>query len=355
MNKKGLALMIIFCLSLLPQCYAVSPYSNIVTNNNNVGTDDGTDDASFDDHYSQTSALAYTAMRIYLNNYDAVNMDPNMKCLKDLKKFFNANNVNCYIDDDHPIKNLAPGDIVALNGDDGRIYMMYIGRDASGNFLLEDYDELIVCNADTFKKIYRKDAIVIDDDGYIQKIEMTTRVYNLDNSTTQFPKSKIVVTNKLGLKGASGTVTYCSVSKKLIEIWNVAASDPYIISLANQITSGKNTNEDKSKAIFAWVDNHIAYEQYKDSKYGPIGTITAKSGNCCDQARLVVALNRAAGVEAIYAHVKSTKKAGGHVWPKTKSNNGHLWIHTDTSTKGSYFGKNPRPNKSFVTYIDLMF
>ena len=51
-----------------------------------------------------------------------------------------------------------------------------------------------------------------------------------------------------------------------------------------------------------FVKTQIRYERYSNSKKGAAKTLLAKKGNCCDQAHLLVALWRAAGIDARYAH-----------------------------------------------------
>ena len=52
-----------------------------------------------------------------------------------------------------------------------------------------------------------------------------------------------------------------------------------------------------------FVQFDIAYELYANTKKGAVKTLRARKGNCADQAHLLVALFRAAGIPARYVHV----------------------------------------------------
>ena len=57
-----------------------------------------------------------------------------------------------------------------------------------------------------------------------------------------------------------------------------------------------------AKNIFYFVRNTIKYQDYSDTKKGAFKTLEDGCGNCCDQAHLLVALLRTAGIPTYYAH-----------------------------------------------------
>ena len=57
--------------------------------------------------------------------------------------------------------------------------------------------------------------------------------------------------------------------------------------------------------IYYYVRNNIAYEDYSNTRRGAFKTLQDKKGNCCDQAHLLVALLRTAGIPTYYAHGKN--------------------------------------------------
>lgn len=81
---------------------------------------------------------------------------------------------------------------------------------------------------------------------------------------------------------------------------NCQSNNPTIIALAKSITMGSTNTNSKATALFNWVRDNIDYSFYYNSKNGALGTLTAKTANCCDTANLLVALSRAAGIPARY-------------------------------------------------------
>ena len=57
-----------------------------------------------------------------------------------------------------------------------------------------------------------------------------------------------------------------------------------------------------AKNIFHYVRDNIRYEDYSNTRKGAFKTLQDKAGNCCDQAHLLVALLRTAGIPTYYAH-----------------------------------------------------
>ena len=111
-----------------------------------------------------------------------------------------------------------------------------------------------------------------------------------------------------------------------------------IKNLAAKLTKGLNTTEQKAQAIYNYVRDEIDYSYYANSKYGASGTLSAGSGNCVDQASLVVALCRASGIHARYSHAKgctfSSGLVTGHVWAQILVNG--VWYSADaTSVRNS--------------------
>ena len=77
---------------------------------------------------------------------------------------------------------------------------------------------------------------------------------------------------------------------------NCQVDDPSIQRKARSL-KGK-TEEETARNIFKYVQTQIRYERYANSKKGAAKTLLTRKGNCCDQAHLLVALWRAAGINA---------------------------------------------------------
>ena len=127
---------------------------------------------------------------------------------------------------------------------------------------------------------------------------------------------------------------------------------PFIKELAANITKNLTQNNVTSrveiaKTIYKWMHSHVKYEKpmYYDSKHYAVETAILGKGNCCDQARLFIALCRAAGIPhnaTEFVHSGSVQFAGGntygHVWPVLTLENGTKVI-CDTSSSSSKLGK----------------
>ncbi len=113
-----------------------------------------------------------------------------------------------------------------------------------------------------------------------------------------------------------------------------------IKDLANKLTKGLTTTDAKALAIYNYVRDEIDYSYYANSKHGAAGTLSAGSGNCVDQASLVVALCRAAGIHARYSHAKgctfSSGLVTGHVWAQILVNG--VWYSADATSSRNQLG-----------------
>lgn len=114
----------------------------------------------------------------------------------------------------------------------------------------------------------------------------------------------------------AGCTDFTTYSNYLISTPNCQVNDSQIKALAAKITRGKISKYEKAVRIFNWVRDNIKYSYYYNTKYGALGTLSKRIGDCCDMANLLVALERAAGIPARYEHVKAKFRNGhwyGHV------------------------------------------
>ena len=113
-----------------------------------------------------------------------------------------------------------------------------------------------------------------------------------------------------------------------------------ITNLAKSLTKGLNSTDAKALAIYNYVRDEIDYSYYADSRYGASGTLSQGSGNCVDQASLVVALCRASGIHARYAHAQgctfSSGLVTGHVWAQVLVNG--VWYSADATSSRNSLG-----------------
>ena len=187
------------------------------------------------------------------------------------------------------------------------------------------------------------------------------------NNDNYMPNYVTVTTGSSSTGGASVTGnglnqvnTETSLSKYLQATTNCQVNDATIKAKAAELTSGLTTELAKAKAIFNYVRDYVSYSFYYNTKYGAVNTLKYKTGNCVDQAHLVVALSRAAGLEARYVLgtcVFSSGSTYGHVWAQVLV--GNQWYVADaTSTRNSFGVVNNWNTNSFSlhgTYVSLSF
>ncbi|MEN6291707.1 MAG: transglutaminase domain-containing protein [Methanobacterium sp.] len=120
---------------------------------------------------------------------------------------------------------------------------------------------------------------------------------------------------------------------------NCQSTDPKIIALAQKITTGLTNPLDKTKAIFKYVRDIYDYAFYYNTRYGAVGMLNQKAGNCTDDSHLINALNRAVGIPARYHHVKAQFKSGvyGHTVPEAWING--KWYREDATNNANEFDR----------------
>ena len=120
---------------------------------------------------------------------------------------------------------------------------------------------------------------------------------------------------------------------------NCQSTSPTIKVLAASITSGTSSTYQKGVDLFNWVRNNIGYSFYYNTKYGALGTLSAKTGNCVDTTHLLIALSRAAGIPARYVSGVCQFNSGtwyGHVWAQIYVNG--KWYNADAISLNNQFG-----------------
>jgi hypothetical protein len=120
---------------------------------------------------------------------------------------------------------------------------------------------------------------------------------------------------------------------------STTANTSSVKALASSLTRGVSSQYKKGTKVFNWVRDHISYSFYYNTKYGASGTLKHRTGNCADQAHLVVALARSAGLQARYVHVNAKFTSGhwyGHVYAQIKANG--KWYTADPTSSRNSFG-----------------
>ena len=141
--------------------------------------------------------------------------------------------------------------------------------------------------------------------------------------------SKLNPLNTIGdLAAYLAASTNCDVNNALIK------------ELVSKLTKKCKTDKEKANAIYTYVRDTISYSFYYDTKYGAVGTLKAKTGNCVDHTHLLVAMFRASGLAARYVHGTCTFSSGstyGHVWSQVLI--GNTWTVADATSSRNSLGK----------------
>jgi len=139
---------------------------------------------------------------------------------------------------------------------------------------------------------------------------------------------------------------------------NCQVTSTEIRSLAASITRGLTSVTAKATAIFNWVRDNISYSFYYNTRYGAVGTLKNRTGNCVDITHLLVALSRASGIAARYVHATCTFVSGntyGHVWAQLYINGS--WVNGDASSNMNSLGVIKNWNSASIKgyYAELPF
>ena len=161
-------------------------------------------------------------------------------------------------------------------------------------------------------------------DEDIMPAYVTIKTLSSDSSSSSSLNSKNTISDLAEYLAAS---TNCQVDNSKIK------------QLVNKLTKGLTSDTAKAEAIYNYVRDTISYSFYYDTRYGAVGTLDAKTGNCVDHSHLLVAMYRAAGLPARYAHGTCTFSSGtyGHVWTQVLI--GDTWIVSDATSARNSFGK----------------
>ena len=161
-------------------------------------------------------------------------------------------------------------------------------------------------------------------DNNIMPAYVAIKSLTSSSSSTSSLNSKNTITNLAAYLAAS---TNCQVNNTKIK------------QLVTKLTQGLTTDKEKATAIYNYVRDTISYSFYYDTKYGAVGTLNSKKGNCVDHSHLLVAMYRTAGLAARYVHGTCTFTSGtyGHVWTQVLI--GDTWVVSDATSPRNSFGK----------------
>ncbi len=182
----------------------------------------------------------------------------------------------------------------------------------------------------------------LGDIGYDGIVYAFTRVLVYYGMMDQLPSSVSIKSLTLYESQSSldSSNTISDLSAYLASSPNCQVTNEQIVALAEELTKGLTNSLDKATAIYNYVRDTISYSFYYDTKYGAVGTLNSKTGNCVDHSHLLIALFRAADLPARYVHgtcVFSSGSTYGHVWTQVLI--GDTWVVCDATSTRNSFGK----------------
>ena len=178
--------------------------------------------------------------------------------------------------------------------------------------------------------------------GYKGLVYAFARVDAFYNSNGRLP-SYVSIDSLSGSSSTSSNVnsknTISNLAAYLAASTNCQVNNTKIKELVTKLTKGLSSDHAKAKAIFNYVRDTISYSFYYDTKYGAVGTLNSKTGNCVDHSHLLVAMYRTANLPARYAHGTCTFSSGstyGHVWAQVLL--GDTWTVSDATSSRNSLG-----------------
>ena len=133
---------------------------------------------------------------------------------------------------------------------------------------------------------------------------------------------------------------------------NCQVNNAAIKNVVNSLTAGLTSDKEKATVIYNYVRDQISYSFYYDTRYGAAGTLNARTGNCVDQAHLLVAMYRTAGLAARYEHgtcyFTLSGSTYGHVWTQVLIDN--VWVVGDPTSNRNSFGNVVNWNTNSYTH-----
>ena len=190
------------------------------------------------------------------------------------------------------------------------------------------------------------------------KLSLSHGTYNInlqfDGSDFYLPSSaskSVQVNISNSQKGINEINTITDLSKYMASSANCQVNNAKIKALVTTLTKGMTTATQKATAIFNYVRDNIGYSFYYNTKYGAVGTLDAKKGNCVDHSHLLVAMFRTAGLAARYVHGTCRFSSGsvyGHVWVQVLI--GNTWTIADATSSRNTLGNIANWNTKTFTY-----
>ena len=188
---------------------------------------------------------------------------------------------------------------------------------------------------------------------YSEVVEASARILAFYGSNNRLP-GYVTISHVTSGSAQSGTGlneknTITDLAPYLKATTHCEVDNDAIAKIVKSVTKGLTSESAKAKAIFNYVKDTLSYSFYYNTKYGAVGTLKAKTGNCVDHSHLLVAMFRTADLPARYVHGTCTFSSGstyGHVWCQVLIN-GKWTIADATSSRNSLGSVSNWNTKSF--------
>ncbi|HOY66817.1 MAG TPA: transglutaminase domain-containing protein [Candidatus Ozemobacteraceae bacterium] len=181
--------------------------------------------------------------------------------------------------------------------------------------------------------------------------------------------AKLIGTGSIAASAGTPTPSTQASSQPGKTSWAPAGYEKYLASSkgspANNATIVAKAKQLKGKTAMETVRNifnfgrKITYQYYANTRKGALGTLSSMSGNCTDQAHVLVSLLRACGIPAQYGHCTScvwrSGLRGGHVWAYAYVDG--KWVGLDTTSSRNAVGQlnSFRALGSIMKKVELSF
>ena len=178
--------------------------------------------------------------------------------------------------------------------------------------------------------------------GYKGVVDAFSRVmvqYGSNNKLPSYISIKSISSSSSSTSNLNSRNTVSNLAAYLAASTNCQVNNAQITELVTKLTKDCKTDKEKATAIYNYVRDTLSYSFYYNTKYGAVGTLKAKTGNCVDHSHLLVAMFRNAGLAARYVHGTCTFTSGntyGHVWSQVLI--GDTWTVADATSSRNSLG-----------------
>ena len=178
-------------------------------------------------------------------------------------------------------------------------------------------------------------------DGLVYAFSEVLTSYGKNNKMPSYVAIKSLSGSKsTSAGGLNSKNTIKDLTVYLAASKNCAVNNAKIKQLVSKLTKDCKTEKEKANAIFKYVRDTTSYNFYFDTKYGSLGTLSSKAGNCVDHSHLLAAMFRTAGLATRYVHATCHFYSGntyGHVWVQVLI--GNTWTVADATSSRNSLGK----------------